>query len=95
MSDLRKFVDERRQFEINLTAAMSPGVEVYDLFSVDIEPEDDGDPDDIQIEDPIVEPGIAQFYVTGGTSLREYILTIKWRTAEGENLESRLTLLVR
>lgn len=95
MSDLRKFVSERRKFEVNLTAAMSPGVQVYDLYTVEVEPEDDDDADDIQIIDPYVEPGTAMFTVAGGTSLREYIVTIKWRTAEGEDLESRLTLLVR
>ena len=95
MSDLRKFTEERRKFEVNLTTAMSPGVTIFQMQSVTAEPADDKEPDDLAIEDVHVSTVTCEFFVTGGTALREYVITLKWRSSDGEDLESRLTLLTR
>ena len=95
MSDLRKFVDERRKFEVNLTTAMSPGVTIFQMQSVTAKPADGKDTDDLAIEDVLASTVTCEFFVTGGTALREYMITIRWRSSDGEDLESRLTLLTR
>ena len=89
MSDLRKFADEKRKFELDLSGAMSPDTTLYSVQSISATPEGL----DIEIVD--ITTNTVEFFVLMGEPFQEYDLKVLFRTAAGEDLESRFTLLVR
>lgn len=89
MSDLIKYVGERRKYEVDVSLAMSPGENIFSLHSIT----ESTNELDIDIEDPT--SNIVSFFVSGGTTLKEYNIIIKFTTDQSADLEVRLTLLVR
>lgn len=89
MSDLIKYAGERRKYEIDVSLAMSPGENLFSLHSIT----ESTNELDIDAETPTA--NIVSFFVSGGTTLSEYNIVIKFTTDQGADLEARITLLVR